>query len=615
MLAFKEEELRRSILIARQRHAERARASVLAREREEYVRRVRARRQAEELSSFVNFLASFVEQPHEVSPIDVCLSMLPFYLSIVLTHSCLQFVNHASGSKVPAHVPFFEAINVGGQMPSAPFDVSPAVHAASAKSTDRKGKARETPAIPLPKFTQSSPVAGLSPSLVSGLLQERNAVETDIEVKEALEALLNVLSTSVPVQVKNAGSHSSEVCTICTHLHSFKCLSNLSQTTETPAAGTSTSANNETAPVKRTPAISPATRERILNVVRSRRARKASLASIQEIESTLRSLESTFVFPSQLDFSRPPSPTSGADSDNESSLAYTSNNRSVHAYEHALSTLLEKLDAVESGGDLEVRGRRKEVVGEVEKALREVEKRVEESRERASSIETDAKDVSLGSQEDSVPLVPVIAQDEQVEITRELPTTIILSTTGTEVALALTVSQPETQTSIDVPSTISQLSVEIDQQEVIEDRHVSSTEDATSPQSDPVEVSDSNPELVSGSAEPNTPTPTLNTEDLDITNEESTLEELAVPKIPPPLVLSSEDMSNALPTQAQTEGVKRSFEDETTSSILPSEVAYSTLPVTDAQPLKELNPSDDFAFEQDVEIIDASEIGPNQILG
>lgn len=85
LLASEEEELHRNVLIARQRYVERARASALAREREEYVRRVRARRQAEELSSLVNFLTSFVEQPHEVSPIDVCLSMLPSYLCIALT--------------------------------------------------------------------------------------------------------------------------------------------------------------------------------------------------------------------------------------------------------------------------------------------------------------------------------------------------------------------------------------------------------------------------------------------------------------------------------------------------------------------------------------------------
>lgn len=79
LLASEEEELRRNVLIARQRYVERARASALAREREEYVRRVRARRQAEELSSLVNFITSFVEQPHSVSPIDVCLSILPSY--------------------------------------------------------------------------------------------------------------------------------------------------------------------------------------------------------------------------------------------------------------------------------------------------------------------------------------------------------------------------------------------------------------------------------------------------------------------------------------------------------------------------------------------------------
>ena len=147
-----------------------------------------------------------------------------------------------------------------------------------------------------------------------------------------------------------------------------------------PSAGAS-----EVASVKRSPALSPATKERLLKFVHSRRARRISLTTIKQIEDSLRSIQSTFTFPSQLDFtSRPPSPASDAASESDSSLAYTSNNQIVHAYEHALNSLLEKLDSIESDGDLEVRGRRKEVVNEVEKALKEVERKVEESRERAS---------------------------------------------------------------------------------------------------------------------------------------------------------------------------------------------------------------------------------------
>ncbi|KAI0076987.1 hypothetical protein K474DRAFT_1568920, partial [Panus rudis PR-1116 ss-1] len=125
---------------------------------------------------------------------------------------------------------------------------------------------------------------------------------------------------------------------------------------------------------------------KLLKLWHSRRARKLSLGTIQEIEDTLRSLQSSFVFPSQLDFDSPQSTTSVHSSDAESSttdLAYTANNRPLRAYEHALNKLLERLDAVDSQGDLQVRGRRKEVVNEVERALKEMERKVEESRERS----------------------------------------------------------------------------------------------------------------------------------------------------------------------------------------------------------------------------------------
>jgi hypothetical protein len=50
----------------------------------------------------------------------------------------------------------------------------------------------------------------------------------------------------------------------------------------------------------------------------------------------------------------------------------------VRAYELALNDLLERLDAIESDGDEEVRDVRREVVREVERALEEVERKVKE---------------------------------------------------------------------------------------------------------------------------------------------------------------------------------------------------------------------------------------------
>lgn len=47
-------------------------------------------------------------------------------------------------------------------------------------------------------------------------------------------------------------------------------------------------------------------------------------------------------------------------------LAYTSNNTPIHAYIEELNRLLSALDAIESGGDLAVREKRKQLVHAVE---------------------------------------------------------------------------------------------------------------------------------------------------------------------------------------------------------------------------------------------------------
>ncbi|BGP22473.1 apoptosis regulator [Rhodotorula toruloides] len=61
-------------------------------------------------------------------------------------------------------------------------------------------------------------------------------------------------------------------------------------------------------------------------------------------------------------------------SSNAPKLEYTSTNAPVHGYEDALTKLLMELDGVESGGDLEVRTRRKELVRNVESEAQRVEK-------------------------------------------------------------------------------------------------------------------------------------------------------------------------------------------------------------------------------------------------
>ncbi|CAE6467888.1 unnamed protein product [Rhizoctonia solani] len=84
-----------------------------------------------------------------------------------------------------------------------------------------------------------------------------------------------------------------------------------------------------------------------------------SHAAIQSILSSFSILQSEFAFPTQLDFL----PGTSA------KLAYTPNNAPLHGYEHALTGLLTKLDAVESYGDGEVRRTRKEAVKTIEREL------------------------------------------------------------------------------------------------------------------------------------------------------------------------------------------------------------------------------------------------------
>jgi hypothetical protein len=91
-------------------------------------------------------------------------------------------------------------------------------------------------------------------------------------------------------------------------------------------------------------------------------------------------LQSAFKFQPVLDF-------------DYSDLAISPNNAAVRAYEYALNSLLEQLDTIESGGDEEIRGARREAVREVEKALEDVERKVKERAPRATTTEVTKEEV------------------------------------------------------------------------------------------------------------------------------------------------------------------------------------------------------------------------------
>ncbi|KAK7468422.1 hypothetical protein VKT23_002936 [Stygiomarasmius scandens] len=114
-----------------------------------------------------------------------------------------------------------------------------------------------------------------------------------------------------------------------------------------------------------------------------------SMETVRNIEASFLTLQSDFVFPSQIDFtptsSRSPSPTRSSENEpltptSDSTvlkLAYTSRNHPVRYYEQTLSALLTQLDDVQSFGNEEVRALRKEVVGRVKKAIDELEGEIE----------------------------------------------------------------------------------------------------------------------------------------------------------------------------------------------------------------------------------------------
>jgi hypothetical protein len=110
----------------------------------------------------------------------------------------------------------------------------------------------------------------------------------------------------------------------------------------------------------------------------------SSLQTIQSIETSFHVLEDDFTMPRQLDFQS--SSISGDDTNSSDEgtvtaspkLSFTSVNAPIHNYTHALSQLLNQLDAIESFGSEEVRARRKLVVEMVEKALEGVESEIEQ---------------------------------------------------------------------------------------------------------------------------------------------------------------------------------------------------------------------------------------------
>ncbi|KIK96508.1 hypothetical protein PAXRUDRAFT_825869 [Paxillus rubicundulus Ve08.2h10] len=111
---------------------------------------------------------------------------------------------------------------------------------------------------------------------------------------------------------------------------------------------------------------------------------QSSLSTIDEINASLHTLKSEFEFPEELDFA--PS----ADG-SELGLAYSSRNAPLRFYDHALSQLLSRLDAVPSYGSRKVRDARKITVRKIENALEELDREMEKRKDVAARKVVEAK--------------------------------------------------------------------------------------------------------------------------------------------------------------------------------------------------------------------------------
>jgi hypothetical protein len=97
----------------------------------------------------------------------------------------------------------------------------------------------------------------------------------------------------------------------------------------------------------------------------------------------------------------------------------------VRTYEYALNGLLERLDAIESDGNEEVRDVRREVVREVERALEEVERKIKEQAPQAPVPEVTKQEASDVETEDPGASAPQAVTGAVVHATEAAKPTLL----------------------------------------------------------------------------------------------------------------------------------------------------------------------------------------------
>ena len=114
-----------------------------------------------------------------------------------------------------------------------------------------------------------------------------------------------------------------------------------------------------------------------------------SFDAVQRIEAAYETLNDDFHFPSQLDFISTNLHDIGDGLvKGTSRLAFSARNHPVRYYEQALTSLLSRLDSIDSFGNEALRTKRKEVVRRVETALDELERGIEASHKVTSDALT-----------------------------------------------------------------------------------------------------------------------------------------------------------------------------------------------------------------------------------
>ncbi|KAI0633062.1 hypothetical protein C8Q77DRAFT_1158492 [Trametes polyzona] len=452
--------------------------------------------------------------------------------------------------------------------------------ASQAEDRKGKGKAAEVPPQPTPV---THPVVAAEPREDSPSLKEeleaRMRNETDPEVKEALVRLYSdVLDATHPCQTQPIAGPSTPRSERQPSLDQTP-----SPPSDEPKETQSTQVESvDGAHLHRTPALPPAVAEKLLKFYHARRARKLSMDQIAAVEDALRKLESTFEFPAHLDFVNPvPSDVDAETSDEPGPLAYTANNTPVHAYEHALNGLLTQLDAVESNGDLAVRGRRKEVVREVERALEAVERRVEESRERERERSRERRRSAAAS-----PVRPAIPSDVADNVTVRAKDVKADSPVDVTVASAEVGETPQAN----IASTADTPSSESDSAAA-----VSSIQESVIPESDTLSValmdvpsSDLHP--VDASFASLSTEPVLMT-NVDVPEADSTTVELVDTSVPSPVAADSvaespsfssvSESTEVFPSEAVSP-IERSEPSEATFTTAPSTLPSTTVPTPEA---------------------------------